>query len=133
MPQQGKRLQDHHLLMALACGATLENAARQCGLSESTARRRLREPAFAQQLQEIRAGMIERTAATLTAAGGEAVKALVSLLAASTPPPVRLGSARTVLEMGVKYRELADMEQRVRALEQRLAESQVADYCGASA
>jgi hypothetical protein len=77
--------------------------------------------------------MIERTAATLTAAGGEAVKALVSLLAASTPPPVRLGSARTVLEMGVKYRELADMEQRVRALEQRLAESQVADYCGAPA
>jgi hypothetical protein len=133
MPQQGKRLQDHHLLMALACGATLESAARQCGLSESTARRRLQEPAFAKKLQEVRAGMIERTAATLTAAGGEAVKTLVSLLAASTPPPVRLGSARSVLEMGVKYRELADMEQRLAALEQRLAESQAAEYCGASA
>jgi hypothetical protein len=133
MARTKNRTVDHQLLLALACGATIENAARQCGMSESTARRRLQEPAFAKQLQEIRAGMIERTAATLTAAGGEAVKALVSLLATTTPPPVRLGSARTVLEMGIKFREVADLEQRMAALEQLMAESQVTGGIGASA
>ena len=133
MPRTKKQTADHQLLLALACGASVENAARQCGVSESTARRRLHDPALAKQLQEIRAGMVERTAATLTAACGEAVKALVGLLAPTTPPPVRLGSARTVLEMGIKFREIADLEQRLAALEQLMAESQVAGSIGASA
>src|SRR5262249_32605480 len=43
---------DEQLLMALACGATVEAAARAAHVSVSTAYRRLREPAFCQRLQQ---------------------------------------------------------------------------------
>ena len=131
MPQQGKRTKNQQLLMALACGATLENAARQCGLSDSTTRRRLQEPAFRQQLQELRADMLQRAAGVLTAAATEAVKTLVILQNPVTPAAVRLGAARAVLELGVKLREAADLEQRLASLEQQMAETQAGCYGGA--
>jgi hypothetical protein len=119
--QRGKRQADDKLLLALACGATVENAARAAGISPATAYRRLAEPAFRQRLQQVRTDMVSRAAATLTAAGPEAVKTLVVLQQASVPPAVRLGAARSVLEMGIKLREAADMEERLAALEQQIA------------
>jgi AcrR family transcriptional regulator len=133
MPQKGKKNADHLLLLALACGATIEGVARQSGLSEATVYRRLRDADFRRQIQELRAEMVQRTAATLTAAGSESVKTLLALQQATVPAAVRLGAARAVLEMGLKLREAADVDQRLTALEQRQAESQVADYSGASA
>jgi hypothetical protein len=65
---------DQALLVALACGATVENAARKAGLGERTAYRRLRDPVFLQQLQQLRAEMVQRTAAMLTGAGMGSVK-----------------------------------------------------------
>ena len=59
MPQKGKRTADHKLLLALACGASLENAARQAGVSESTAYRRMADPEFTRQLQGMRADMVQ--------------------------------------------------------------------------
>jgi hypothetical protein len=112
---------DQRLLLVLACGATVEAAARQCGVSESTVYRRLAEPDFARQLQAARTDMVQRAAATLTAAGTEAVKTLVLLQNAAIPAAVRLGAARAVLEIGIKLREVADLEQRLAALEQMMA------------
>jgi hypothetical protein len=43
-------------------------------------------------------------------------------LGKDVPAAVRRGSARDVLEFGIKYREAADLEQRVAALEERLAD-----------
>ena len=121
MPQKGKKHADQRLLLALACGATVENAARQAGVSESTAYRRLADSQFRQSLHKMRAEMTERSAAMLTAAGMEAVKTLLALQQTSIPPAVRLGAARAVLEMGIKLREDADLEQRVAALEEQMA------------
>jgi hypothetical protein len=120
MAQKGRRNADHTLLLALACGATIENAARSAGISESTAFRRLADPDFKRQLYDIRADMVQRTAAMLTAAGGEAVKTLLALQKESVPHATRLGAARAVLELGVKLRETAELEQRVLAVEQHL-------------
>ena len=122
MAQQGKRNADHRLLLALACGASVEQAARQAGVSESTAHRRLVDPAFRQQLQALRADMVQRTAAALTAAASEAVRTLLDLLKPTVPYAARLGAARSVLELGVKLREAAELEERLAALEERLAE-----------
>jgi hypothetical protein len=119
MAQRGRRNADHRLLLALACGATVESAARQAGVSESTAYRRLAAPEFRRQLQNLRADMVQRTAGMLTAAAGEAVKTLLSLQQATTPAAVRLGAARAILELGLKVREIADLEERLAALEQR--------------
>jgi len=115
--QRGKKIQDDRLLMALACGATVEAAAQAAGLSKRTVYRRLKDPAFRQRLQDLRAEMVQRTAGTLTAAGGEAVKTLLALLKEAIPPTVRLGAARAVLEIGMKVRETAELEQRLAAVE----------------
>src|SRR5688500_17157490 len=113
MPQNGRRQADQMLLLALACGATVEAAARQAGLSEATAQRRLKEPAFQQALQETQADLVQRTMGMLTGAAGEAVKTLLNLLKDSSPATVRLGAARAVLEMGMRFREAQELEERI--------------------
>jgi hypothetical protein len=117
MAQRGKRHADQKLLLALACGASVEMAAQSAGVSLSTAYRRLAEPDFQRQLQQLRADMVQRTAGTLTAAGGEAVKTLLALQKEAMPPATRLGAARAILELGVKIRETAELQERIAALE----------------
>jgi hypothetical protein len=111
------------LLLALACGASVDQAARQCGLSGRTVYRRLADPAFGRRLQQMRGDMISRTSGTLTAAAGEAVRALMDLLKPTTPAAARLGAARAVLEIGMKLREVAELEARLTVLEQHLGEN----------
>jgi len=122
MPRSCATKADQTLLQALACGATVENAARKAGISERTAYRRLNNPAFVQQLDQLRAEMVQRTAGMLTGAGLGAVKTLVDLQQdASVPPATWRGAARDVLQLAIKYRETAELEQRVAALEAGLA------------
>jgi hypothetical protein len=109
------------LLLALACGATVEVAARQCRLCVRTVYRRLAEPDFQRRLRTLRADMVQRTSGTLTAAGSEAVRTLLELQKPALPPAVRLAAARAVLEIGIKLREVADTEERLAALEEQVA------------
>ena len=60
------------LLLTLACGATVEAAARQCGLSVRTATAAWLSRTRGGQLQDLRGDMVQRTMGTLTAMGGEA-------------------------------------------------------------
>jgi hypothetical protein len=126
MANKPRKKAEDALLLALAVGATVENAARQCGLSERTVYRRLGEPEFRQRLQQLRTDMIQRTAGALTAAATEAVRTLLELQKTGAPPAARLGAARSILEIGIKLREAADLEERLSALEQQLG---VADAC----
>src|SRR5262249_48010109 len=113
---------DRVLLQALACGATVENAARKAGVGERTVYRRLADAGFRRQLQELRTEMTQRTAGLLTGAGMGAVKVLVDLQTdVAMPPRVRRRSARDVLELSLKFREAAELEQRLAAVEARLA------------
>ena len=123
MSHNGRRNADESLLMALACGATVDNAARQAGISKRTAYRRLADPAFGRRLQQMRGDMVSRTSGTLTAAAGEAVRTLLELLKNPTSSAVRLGAARAVLELGMKLREVAELEARLTVLEQHLGEN----------
>jgi hypothetical protein len=117
---------DQALLQALACGATVENAARKGGVSERTVYRRLDNPTFMQRLQQARLDMVQRTAGMLTGAGVAAVKTLVDLQHdAAVSSAVRRGAARDVLELAIKYRETADLEQRVAALEEELTSQEL--------
>jgi hypothetical protein len=118
--RNGRRNADEQLLMALACGVTVENAARQAGISPATAYRRLADPPFRRRLQTLRGDMVSRTAGTLTAAATEAVRTLLELLKSSASGSVRLGAARAVLEIGMKVREVAELEERLAELEQRM-------------
>jgi hypothetical protein len=128
MPRRGRRNVDQVLLMALACGATVEVAAHTAGVSAATVYRRKRDPEFGRQLQQVSSEMVQRTAGMLTGAGGEAVKTLLALLKETAPPAVRLGAARAVLEGVLKFRQFADFEQRLAALEEQVARDQAAGW-----
>jgi len=113
-----------HFLTAintLACGATWETAAQRAGVSKATVQRRMKDPAFRQRLQDLGADMVKRASAGLTAASGEAIKTLVSLMPPTIPHAVRLGAAKTTLETGIRLREVADTEERLAALEAQMA------------
>ena len=116
-PASYRKRGEEPLVLALACGASVEAAARQCKVSDRTVYRRLQDPGFRAQVQAARGEMVTRSAGLLTAAAGEAVRTLLSLQKDATPPAVRLGAARAVLELGIKVRELADLETRIAALE----------------
>jgi hypothetical protein len=124
MPQRGRRTTDELILTALVCGATLEAAAQKAGVSKSTVQRRLRDAEFCRRRQELSSEMVNRSAAAMTAAWPEAFKTLVGLLGSSVPPATRLGAVRLVFEMGIKLREVTDMEARLRALEEQMAKQQ---------
>jgi hypothetical protein len=130
MPQRGRRKADKVLLAALGCGATIEVAAHKAGVSEATVYRRLQEPEFIKELQKFQTDIVKRAAATSTAAMTEAIKTFLTLMQPPTPPAVRLGAARAVIDTGVSLRAMADTEQRIAALEERqeAAENRNASY-----
>jgi hypothetical protein len=122
MAREGKRSADPKLLLALACGATAEVAARQAGVSESTVRRRLKDPEFVRKLHQLRAEMHLRVADQLTAASTEGVRTMVQLMKENNSGTVRLGASRSVVELSTKVRETADLAIRLAELEKRIDE-----------
>jgi hypothetical protein len=120
MPQNGRQNADDQLMLALACGATMETAARQAGVSLRTVKRRAADPEFKRKLAALRWDMVQRALGMLTAAMGESAKTLVVLQKETVPYSSRLGAARAVFEIGMKLREQNDLEQRLAAIEERL-------------
>jgi hypothetical protein len=110
------------LLTALACGATVEQAARKAGLSERTVYRRLADPAFRKQVQQVHNEIVRRTAGLLTGAALGSVKTLADLQQdAAVPATVRRTAARDILELGLKLREAINLEERLATVEGRVA------------
>ena len=113
---------DSALIMALACGATVEASSKTAGISEATAYRRLADPGFRRRIDEARAEMISRAVARLGATSTLAADTLRELLKARSET-VRLGAARAVLELGAKLREHEELAERIAALEERLGDT----------
>ncbi len=120
--QSGRRKADDQLVLALACGATAETAARQAGVSTRTVYNRLSDPAFKARLRSVQADILNRTAGALTAAATESVRTLLELQKPGTPPATRLGAARAILEIGLKIREIVELETRLEELEAQVAQ-----------
>jgi hypothetical protein len=110
------------LLTALAAGASVENAARKAELSERTVYRRLADPKFQERLKRQRADIAQRVANASTSAALASIKTLLDLQQdVSVPAAVRRRAARDLLELSIKYRESAGLEQRVAAIEDLFA------------
>jgi hypothetical protein len=122
MPQPRRRKKDDALLLPLVCGATVEAAADKAGVSRATAFRRLQDPDFRHRLEELRSEIVQRAADALSAASTEAIKTLLSLLPPSMPPSTRLQAARSILEFGIKMRDATVLDQRLKALEERIVD-----------
>jgi hypothetical protein len=120
MSPNGARNRDSLLIAQLAGGATQEHAATAVGCSRRTIARKLQDPKFCAQLDEARRQLFEAAFSRINAAGQAAASTLISLLSRDTPPAVRLGASRTLLETSCKFRETHEIEERLRALEGRL-------------
>jgi HEAT repeat protein len=120
MAESDRRKGNDALMLALAAGQTVRDAAGAAGVGERTAKRRLADPAFRHQLSELRAAMVERALGKMADGMAEAADTLRQLLHAKSEP-VRLGAARSILELGNRLREAVELEQRLAELEERLA------------
>jgi hypothetical protein len=115
-----RRKDDAALLLALACGATPENAAQKTGFGLRTVYRRLAEPGFRAQVDAVRAELVRRVAGMLTAAGIGSIKTFTTLQESAVSESVRLGAARAIIELGCKVREAAELTERLAAVEVQL-------------
>ena len=106
--------------MAVAAGQTLRDAAAAADVSERTAARRWADPGFRDRVGALRSDMAQRALGRLVDGMSEAADVLRQLLAAGSES-VRLGAARSLLELGARLREGLELEQRLRELEERLS------------
>jgi transposase len=105
------------LLLTLACGGTVTQAAVKAKVSERTVYRRLLDATFHQRIEALRADMVKRSAALLIAASMLATKTLVDLQSSATPAHVRRRAARDIIELSQKLRGATVLERRLAALE----------------
>src|SRR5262245_5402507 len=102
--------------LALASGHTIRQAAGLCCAGERTIKRWLTDPAFRRRVTELQAEAVKRATATMGDTMTEAADVLRQLLAARSER-VRLGAARSLLELGVKLRGNVELEGRITTLE----------------
>ncbi len=119
MPGGNRERAKAAVLQHLASGMQVRTIAAKTNVSEHTIWRWLQDEDFRQKLDELQSQALEGVAAALAAASTEAVATLRALLS-SKVPMARLGSARAILEMLIKLREIAGLEERLRALEDGL-------------
>jgi hypothetical protein len=117
MAHSGRKSADDALAVAIACGSTVEAAAAKAGVSPKTAYKRMADPEFQRRLTQVRAEMVGRATAMLTAAAMEAVKTLLDLQGKTVAASARLGAAKAVLEIGNRLRLEGDLLARLEALE----------------
>ncbi len=110
---------DNTLQLALAAGNTVTQAASKAEVSERTVYRRLEDDTFKRGIETLRAEMVQRAAAVLIAASLLAAKTLIELQDSKIPASVRRRAARDLLEMSERLRQVAILEKRMVALENR--------------
>ena len=104
---------------------TVVEVARQAGVGEATVRRWRKNPAFAKAVEDARSELISNTVGRLSDSATAAVAVLKRLLSEDTPPSVRLGAARAILEMASRYRESEELERRLTVLEEAVAAKEI--------
>ncbi|MDB5313721.1 MAG: hypothetical protein JWO38_7923, partial [Gemmataceae bacterium] len=98
MTAQACQTADEILAHALAAGRTIDRAAKTADVSESTAYRRLREPAFQARVFELRAGVIETARNRIASGTLDACDTLHRLLI-SRSEAIQLRTAKTFIEL----------------------------------
>ena len=109
---------DDLLAAAMASGKTIAQAAAEAHVSERTAKRRSTDPAFRAKVSALRGEVVSAALGRLADGMSDAASKLRDLLNAEAET-VRLGAARSLIELGLKVREAVELEERVRVLEER--------------
>lgn len=108
------------LALHLFKGGTIAEFARDAGRTERTIFRWAAMPAVAERVTALRKRCLADASNRLSEAGGGAVATLVSLLDAGTPQDsTRLGAAKAILSSLVSLSAIAEMQDKIEALEER--------------
>jgi hypothetical protein len=103
--------------LGVASGLSLTAAARKANVGVPTAKRwSATSPAFRRRVQELRAEMTSQALGRMAAGMSEAADVLRGLLAAEAES-IRLGAARSLLDLGMKLQDSVDLENRLADLE----------------
>ncbi|WP_432020966.1 hypothetical protein [Streptomyces sp. 1222.5] len=112
------------VVVALAAGATTDEAAAQGSVSGTTVRRWLRtDKDFANEVRQARAELLQRALGLLSEGAVAAVLALRKLLEAESES-VRARAASTILTTLITVRDSVDLERRVTELEAAVAQGE---------
>ena len=96
------------LVLALARGAKVADAAREAGVSESTVQRRMRDPVFRRQVQDARGDLIERMVGILaTASATAAVTPAIRMMSPRVTPRMLPKSAASKSRVKLRPREIS--------------------------
>jgi hypothetical protein len=109
-------------VVAMACGKTVRDAAREAGITERSAHRRLKNPEVLRCISELRGQAVAEALGKLTAGMSAAADVLIDLLR-SKHDWIRLGAARALLEVVPGLRKEGELEVRLLGVEQRLAQA----------
>ncbi|HNR34810.1 MAG TPA: hypothetical protein PKO36_06495 [Candidatus Hydrogenedentes bacterium] len=100
---------------------SIRDAATVTGIPERSARRYAASDTFKTVLADARRAALERTVSRLQASGVRAVDTLATIMDdAGIPPGVRVRAALGVLTALVSMTQFADLESRIRAMEERI-------------
>jgi hypothetical protein len=108
------------LVVRIAAGSTIKDAAVAAGIGERTAHRHAATPAFQEAVNEARSEYVTRALGRLSAAAPLAVNTLLDLLKSAERESTQLGAARILLDQFVRLRESEDLASRVAAIEAQL-------------
>jgi hypothetical protein len=107
-------------ILALLSEPTIGKAATTCGVGESTLRRWLAEDtAFQVEFEMARTVTFKAALHRLPALTATAINTLAALLGDQEPPAVRLGAARSVVEVGLYQHDVDVIVKKLDALEAR--------------
>lgn len=108
-------------VLALAAGASKEDAASVAGISRSTLYEWLKDAEFRGRVQGERRVLHERALGRLADASARAAEVLLEVADdVEAPASSRVAAARGILEIGPKLREEAELQARLDELEQAI-------------
>jgi hypothetical protein len=119
MAENGRRKGETALLLALAAGQTVRDAAQTAGIGERTATRRVADLEFRRQISRLQAEMLSRAQGRLADAATEAADTFRTLLHAEAES-VRLAAARAIPELPGKLAVSLELAERLEELELRV-------------
>lgn len=111
--------QKRRCIEALLTNGTIKSAATVAGVNRQTVYVWLKEEDFVLALREAEAAALEQLSRSLSALATGATSALHDALMPSQKITVRLRASETVLNALLRIREMATVEQRLRALEEK--------------
>jgi Skp family chaperone for outer membrane proteins len=115
MERSGTPAGDEELILALAAGASVREAAERAGVDERTVHRRLADADFRRAVSQAWDRMFDAARDRLAGLASKATETLQRLME-SEKPSAAAGAAKTVLELGPRLRKVAEFEERLSRL-----------------